>query len=161
MKFEQYRNQFAFLRENNISTQEDLTAFQTRTEDKLVSLTRQRTILNVRKKKRRPLYTALADAEALAQAKVLYEEGLSGMEAEFSQYMEAVAVLERCGIPRERLTTEKAELYEQLAQINSGIRAARRELAMCQEIQGKAAHMEQEIRRIENERDTHSRQRNR
>ncbi len=28
MKFEQYREQFAFLRENGISTQEDLTAFQ-------------------------------------------------------------------------------------------------------------------------------------
>ncbi len=161
MKFEQYRNQFAFLRENDISTQEDLTAFQDRTEDKLASLTRQRTILNVRKKKRRPLYTALADAEALAQAKGLYEEGLSGMETEFSRYMEAVAVLDQCGIPRERLTTEKAELYEQLAKINSDIRAARRELAMCQEIQGKVAHMEQDIRRIENERDTHSRQRDR
>jgi len=161
MKFEQYREQFAFLRENGISTPEDLTAFQSHAEDTLSNLTKQRTILNVCKKKRRPLYTALADAEALAQAKALYVDGLSGMETEFSRYMEAVAVLERCGIPRERLMAEKAELYEQLAQVNSDIRAVRRELAMCQKIQGEMAHMEQDIRRIEDVRDAHNRQRDR
>ena len=101
MKFEQYRAQFAFLRENNISTQDDMTAFQSRTEKTMASLTKQRTILNVRKKKRRPLYDALADVEALAPAKQCYEDGLSGMEAEFTRYMDAVATLERCGIPRE------------------------------------------------------------
>ncbi len=161
MKFEQYREQFAFLRENGISTPENLTAFQSHAEDALASLTKKRTILNVRKKKRRPLYTALADAEALAQAKALYEEGLSGMETEFSRYMEAVSVLERYGIPWEQLTTEKAELYEQLAQVNSDIRVVRRELAMCQQIQSEMSHMKQDIQRIENVRDAHNRQRDR
>jgi len=161
MKFEQYREQFAFLREKGISTPEDLTAFQSHAEETLASLTKQRTILNVRKKKRRPLYTALADAEALAQAKALYEEGLSGMETEFSRYMEAVSVLERCGIPRERLTAEKAELYEQLAQINGDIRAVRRGLAMCEQIQSEMSHMKQDIQRIEDERDVRSQQRHR
>ncbi len=54
-------------------------------------------------KKQKVLYEALADAAALAQAKALYEEGLSGMETEFSRYMEAEAVLEQSGIPREWL----------------------------------------------------------
>jgi len=161
MKFEQYREQFAFLRGNGISTPEDLTAFRSHAEDALAGLTKQRTILNVRKKKRCPLYTALADAEALAQAKALYEEGLSGMETEFSRYMEAVSVLEGCGIPRGRLTAEKAELYEQLAQINGDIRAVQRELAMCQQIQSEMSHMKQDIQRIENERGAHSWQRDR
>ena len=53
LRFERCREQFAFLRENNISTQEDMTAFQSRTENALTGLTKQRTILNVRKKKRR------------------------------------------------------------------------------------------------------------
>ena len=53
MKAERYRAQFAFLRENEISTSEDMTAFQSRTEDTLAGLTKQRTILNVRKKKRK------------------------------------------------------------------------------------------------------------
>ena len=56
-------------------------------------------ILNVQKKKRQKLYAALTDTVVLAQAKALYEEGLSGMETEFSRYMEAVSALEQCGIP--------------------------------------------------------------
>ncbi len=161
MKFERYREQFTFLRKNDISTQEDIAAFQTRAEDRLASLTKRRTILNVRKKKRRPLYTALADAEALAQAKALYEDGLSGMETEFSQYMEAVSVLERCGISRERLAAEKADLYEQLAQVNSDIRTARKELAMCRQIQSEMFHMSRDIQEIEEERNIRSQQRSR
>lgn len=161
MKFERYREQFAFLRENGLSTQEDIAAFQAQAEDRLSSLTKQRTILNVRKKKRRSLYTVLADAAALAQAKAFYEEGLSGMETEFSQYMEAVSVLERCGIPQEWLAAEKAELYEQLAQVNSDIRAVRKELAMCQQIQSEMSHMDRDIQKIEDERNLRDQQRSR
>lgn len=58
MKFEQYREQFTFLRDNGISSPEDMAAFQTRTDETLSALTKQRTILNVRKKKRKKLYTA-------------------------------------------------------------------------------------------------------
>lgn len=149
MRSERYQKQFVFLRENGLSTQEDVAAFQASTEETLASLTKQRTILNVRKKKRQKLYAALTDTVALAQAKALYEEGLSGMETEFSRYMEAVAALEQCGIPPERLMAEKAELYEQLAQVNRNIRTARKQLKLCEEIQGHRFQMEQTIERIE------------
>lgn len=149
MRFERCREQVAFLRENNITTQADMTAFQSRTEDALASLTKQRTILNVRKKKRKKLYDALADVDALAQARRLYEDGLSGMETEYTRYLEAVAVLERCPTPRERLLEEKAGVYEQLAQVNREIRAARKKLALCQEIQNHLPRMEQAIGKIE------------
>ncbi|MCI8526400.1 MAG: relaxase/mobilization nuclease domain-containing protein [Oscillospiraceae bacterium] len=149
MRFEQYRAQFAFLRDNGIITQTDMTAFQTRTEETLANLTKQRTILNVRKKKRRPLFAALADEAALAPAKTLYEDGLSGMEAEFGRYMEAVSLLDSCGISREALAAEKADLYSRLAEINRAIRAERKKLALCKEIQGRLPQMEQTIRKIE------------
>ena len=149
MRFERCREQFAFLRENGIATQEDMTAFQTRTEETLANLMKQRTILNVRKKKRKKLYAALADVEVLAQAKVLYEDGLSGMETEYIRYLDAVAVLEQCPVPRERLTAEKAEVYEQLAQINRDIRSARKKLTLCQEVQNRLPQMEQAIEKIE------------
>ena len=156
MHSEHYREQFAFLRENGIATQEDIAAFQVRAEETLASLTKQRTILNVKKKKRRKLYTALTDATALAQAKAFYEEGLSGMEAEFFRYMEAASILEQCGIPPDRLMAEKAELYEQLAQINRDIRAARKQLGLCREIQSQQSQMERAIERIEfRERENH------
>ena len=149
MKAERYRAQFAFLRENNIATQEEMTVFQSRTEETLAGLTKQRTILNVKKKKRRKLYDALADVEALAQARQLYEDGLSGMEAEFARYMDAVAALEQCNIPRERLTAEKADIYGQLAELNHQIRAERKKLALCREICSRLPQMEQEIQIIE------------
>ena len=50
MRFERCREQFSFLRENNISTRADMTAFQSHTEDALANLTKQRTLLNVRKR---------------------------------------------------------------------------------------------------------------
>ena len=149
MKAERYRAQFAFLRENDIATQEDMTAFQSRTEKTLDSLTKQRTILNVRKKKRKKLYDALADVEALAPATQLYGDGLSGMEEEFAQYMDAVDTLERCPIPRERLAAEKEDIYRQLAEVNRKIRTERKKLVLCREIQENLPRMEQKIQKIE------------
>lgn len=149
MRFEQYREQFTFLRDNGITTRTDMAAFTARTEETLANLMKQRTVLNVRKKRHRALYTALADAEALAPARELYEAGLSGMEAEFAQYMDAVAALEQCGIPRESLIQEKAELYERLAELNRQIRAERRKLALCRKIQSSLPQMEQEINKVE------------
>ena len=149
MECDAYREQFAFLRENGITTPADMDAFQARTEETLAKLMKQRTILNVRKKERRSLYTALADADALAPSKALYQDGLTGMENEFEKYMEAVTLLENCGVPRDRLTAEKAELYEQLAELNREIRTQRRKLKLCQEIRQGLPQMEQDIERIE------------
>ena len=63
--------------------------------------------------------------------------------------MEAVAVLEECGIPRERLTAEKAEIYEQVAEVNRQIRESRKKLALCHDILDRLPQMEQDIKKIE------------
>ena len=149
MKSQRYREQFDFLRDNDIATQGDAAALLARTEETLADLMKQRTILNVRKKKRKKLYDALADVEALSPAKVLYEDGLSGMETEYARYMEAVAVLEQCAIPREQLSNEKAEIYEQVAEINRQIRAERKKLALCRDILDRLPQMEHDINKIE------------
>ena len=145
MKFESYKEQFAFLRAHGVSTAEGLQAVHTRTVETLASLMKQRTILNVRKKKRRALYDALSDAEALAPAKDCYESGMPGMEEPFTRYMDAVSTLERCGIPREQLLAEKAELYRQLADVNREIRQARKEISMCDTIERNRPQMEHDI----------------
>ena len=145
MKFEQYKEQFAFLREHGVSTAEGLQAVRARTEETLASLTKQRTILNVRKKKRRALYNALSDAESLAPAKELYEDGVPGMEDPFARYMDAVSLLEQCGIPREKLLEEKADLYRQLADVNREIRQARKEISLCETIERNRPQMEHDI----------------
>ena len=145
MKFESYKEQFAFLREHGVSTAEGLQAVRARTEETLASLMKQRTILNVRKKKRRALYDALSDAEALAPVKSLYEDGIPGMEDQFTRYMDAVSALEQCGIPREKLLEEKADLYRQLADVNRKIRQARKEISLCETIEKNRPQMERDI----------------
>lgn len=161
LRFERCREQLAFLRENGITSQEDMTTFQARTEDTLSGLMKQRTILNVRKKQRRSLYDALADVEALAEARRLYEEGISGMEDEAARYTEASVLLDKCGVPRERLTAEKAEIYQQLAEVNRSIRAERRKLAMCKEVMERVPNMKRSIENLESKEVSHDEHRRR
>ena len=149
MRFEQLRAQFQFLNEHGISGEADMDAFVETAEGKIKTLTKQRTILNVQKKKRQPLFQALADEEALAPAKRLYDQGHSGMDAEVQQYMDAVKLLDGCGVSREALSQQQSELYTKLADLNREIRQVRKQIKMCEEIQAQAATMRENIREIE------------
>ena len=71
------------------------------------------------------------------------------MESEYAQYAEAKAVLDACGISRQALTKEKADIYEQLAKLNQQIRAERKKLKLCKEISESAASMQQDVARTE------------
>ena len=145
MRFQQLREQAKFLRENNIATAIDMAAYEAKSEEKLAGLLKQRTILNVRKRKRQKLYTALADVEALAGTRKLCAEGVPGLEDEAAKYSEAVAVLEKSGIDRAALRQEKAELYDQLAEVNREIRDVRKKLKMCAEIQERLPIIKRDI----------------
>ena len=149
MKFERYREQFSFLREQGITTPEQLDAFQVRTEETLATMTKRHTILNVRKKRRRELYSALADEATLEPAKEYFEMGLPGMEGELAKYQAAKALLDQCPISRERLAEEKAALYQQLAEVNWEIRATRKQLALCKAVLYNSPQMEQDIQAAE------------
>ena len=149
MRFEQLRAQFQFLNEHGISTESDMTAFVETAEAKINVLTKQRTILNVQKKKHQPLFQALTDEEVLAPAKRLYDQGHSGMEAEAQQYMEAVKLLDNCGEAREALSQQQSELYTKLADLNRELRQVRKQIKMCEEIREQAAVMQENIREIE------------
>lgn len=145
MKAETYKARLKFLQENSISTADDLTACMHQAESTVTQLAKQRTFLNVRKKKRKKLFDALAAEESLAVSKALYEEGLSGMETEYAQYAEAKAILDACGISRKTLTEEKADIYEQLAQLNKQICAERHKIKLCREIADSAAVMQRDV----------------
>ena len=149
MRFEQLRAQFQFLNEHGISSKADMDAFVETAETRIKTLTKQRTILNVQKKKRQPLFQALTDEEALAPAKLLYDQGHSGMEAEVQQYMDAVKLLDGCGVSREALSQQQSELYTKLADLNREIRKARKQIKMCDKIRAQAVTMRDNIREVE------------
>ena len=149
MRFEQLRAQFQFLNENGVATESDMTAFVEKAEAQIKTLTKQRTILNVQKKKRQSLFQALTDEKALAPAKRLYDQGHSGMEAEAEQYMDAVKLLDNCGVSREALSQQQSEIYTKLADLNREIRQVRKQIKLCEEIRVQATTMQDNIREIE------------
>ncbi len=150
MKADVYKARLKFLQENNITTADDLTACLQQAENEVTQLAKQRTILNVRKKKHKKLFDALAAEAAFA-----------GFEPRKAEYDDAKEVLDTCGIPREALLSEKADLYEQLAQVNQQIRQERWKLKQCKEISETAVIMQRDIDRVEQQpqriADTHQR----
>ena len=149
MRFEQLRAQFQFLNENGIATEADMQALVDKAEIQIKTLTKRRTILNVQKKKHQPIFQALADEEALAPAKRLYDQGHSGMEQEAQRYMEAVKLLDNCGESREELSRQQTELYTKLADLNRELRLVRKQIKMCEEIRVQATAMQENIRETE------------
>ena len=138
MKADIYKARLKFLQEQNICTPDDLADCIQNTEQQIAKLSKQRTLLNVRKKKRKKLYDALAAEAAFA-----------GFEPRKEEYDGAKEVLDTCGIPRETLLAEKADLYEQLAQVNQQLRQERRKLKQCRAISETAAIMQKDIDHIE------------
>ena len=138
MKADIYKARLKFLQEQNICSPDDLTACIQNAEQQIAKLSKQRTILNVRKKKRKKLYDALA-AEA----------AFGGFEPKKAEYDDAKEVVNTCGIPREALLSGKADLYEQLAQVNQQIRQERWKLKQCKEISEPAVIMQRDIDRVE------------
>ena len=149
MRFEQLRAQFQFLNEHGISSEADMDAFVEKAEAQIKALTKQRTILNVQKKKCQPLFQALTDEEVLAPAKRLYDQGHSGMEVEAQQYMDAVKLLDSCGVSRKVLSQQQSELYTKLADLNRELRQVRKQIKMCEEIRAQASTMRNNIREVE------------
>ena len=150
MKADVYKARLKFLQENNITTADDLTACLQQAENEVTQLAKQRTILNVRKKKHKKLFDALAAEAAFA-----------GFEPRKAEYDDAKEVLDTCGIPREALLAEKADLYEQLAQVNQQIRQERWKLKQCRAISKTAVIMQKDTDRVEQQpqriADTHQR----
>lgn len=138
MKADIYKARLKFLQEQNICTPDDLTACIQNAEQQIAKLSKQRTVLNVRKKKRKTLYDALA-AEA----------AFEGFEPKKAEYDDAKELLDACDVPREALLAEKSDLYEQLAQVNQQIRQERWKLKQCKEISETAVIMQRDIDRVE------------
>ena len=138
MKADIYKARLKFLQEQNICTPDDLTVCIQNAEQQIAKLSKQRTILNVRKKKRKKFYDALA-AEA----------AFTGFKPRKAEYDDAKEVLDTCGISRQTLTEEKADLYEQLAQVNQQIRQERWKLKQCRAISETAVIMQKDIDRVE------------
>ena len=138
MKADIYKARLKFLQEQNICTPDDLTACIQNAEQQIAKLSKQRTILNVRKKNARSSLTR-------------WQQKLPSKD--LSQRKQNMTMQKRfwdtCGIPREVLLAEKMDLYEQLVQVNQQIRQERWKLKQCKEISETAVIMQRDIDRVE------------
>lgn len=159
MRFERYKRQFAFLEDKGIKSQEELLGLKASVEEKLDELLKERTLLNVIKKRRQPVYAALADLAVYAEARNLYLAGQEGFEAEYAKYAEAEALLDKQPKSQRQLTLEKAQIYNAVAEINREIHSLRQELTLCEEVKKKLPQISRTIekveqRKIENQRES-------
>ena len=152
MRFERYKRQFVFLEDKGIKSQEELLEFKASIEKKLSSLLKERTLLNVMKKRRQPVYAALADLAVYAPAGDLYLQGQTGLEAEYAKYTEAEVLLAKCPKSKEQLAAEKAQIYKAVAEINQEIQALRQEIRLCEEVEMKVPKIQRTIEMVENRR---------
>ena len=149
MRFDRYKEQFAFLEAKEISTKQEMAEYKAAAEKKLAELLKDRTLLNVMKKRRQPLYKALADLAVYAPARDLYLQGQSGLEAEYEKYTQAEALLGKCSKSLEQLIAEKAAIYKAVADINKEIQTLRREITLCEEVEIKAPKIQKTIEVVE------------
>lgn len=155
MQFEKIKARFEFLREHGITDKTELERYIKEQATEIMALTKQRTILNVQKKKYQNLFQALADENALFPAKQLYEDGHLGVETEFQKYTNAVCLLDSAEQSRVQLSEMKREIYTQLADLNRDIRQARKNVKTCEEILAKIPALEKEIKQAEQGKEAH------
>lgn len=149
LQFEMYREKFKFLNKYRLETWEQLSHFLEDAKVREAVLVKNRIILNVRKKKLKPLFDALADSELLKPAKELYDSGMTGMEDEYARYRSAEQILQKSNVPRPQLLKDKAELYGELADIHSELWNLKKEMRLCNEIMDEAPRLEKELKRTE------------
>ncbi|MEG0357305.1 MAG: relaxase/mobilization nuclease domain-containing protein [Christensenellaceae bacterium] len=145
LQFEKYKEKFALLNEYKIETAEQLKTHIATLQQKQAQFSKQRVILNSRKKRKKQLFDAVADTEALLPAKELYEEGMTGMEAEYIKYLQSAKLVENSGIPPQTIKQEKAELYNALADIHSELRKLKKEQKLCEEILYEAPTLQSQL----------------
>ena len=86
------------------------------------------------------MYDALSKIEYFADIETLYTKGADVDEAEYRIYLNAKNSLEGKDIPS--LKQEKANVYQQLSDINAEIRKARSEIKLCEQIKSTIPKME-------------------
>lgn len=149
-KFEVYKKQQNYLDTHEIDNSAQLDDRMQFLTTQVDTLTKQRIILNQKKKRQKPLYDALSKIEYFADMEKLYAEGASVDETEYRIYLDAKKALE--GKDVVSLKQEKAEVYQQLSDINAVIRKARSEIKLCEQIKSTIPRMEDAMHEPDQER---------
>jgi len=150
-KFDEYKKQQEYLDKHGIDTATQLDERINSLTTFIDALTRDRIILNQKKKRQKPLYDALSKIEYFADIEKLYADGAAVDETEYRIYLDAKKKLEGKDIPL--LKQEKADVYQQLSDINLEIRKAKTEIRLCEQIKSTIPKIEDTIHEQERTKD--------
>ena len=149
-KFEVYKKQQNYLDTHEIDTSAQLDDRIRLLSTQIDEFTKQRIILNQRKKRQKPLYDALSKIEYFADMETLYANGADVDGTEYRSYLDAKKLLD--GKDISALKEEKADVYQQLSDINAEIRKARSEIRLCEQIKSTIPKLEDAMPEMDHER---------
>lgn len=154
LKLERYKEQQTFLRTHNLNTESEFFDYMAGVDNAISQLNNKLKEFTIPLKDNKSLYTALADMSKYEKAHELYLEGYSMMENEHKLYLKAIEVLGKNDIATPEdinaLQVEKANVYDQVADIKRDIRYFRKERKVCENIISTMEHMKEKQRLIEN-----------
>ena len=157
LKFEQHKEQQSFIKTHNLKTESEFFDYMKGIEETIQiqkgSLHEFQSVL----KDNKALYTALADKAQYEKAYDLFHQGYSLMEEEARKYEEAITTLKSQGFvtPEEinAVEAEKANVYDNIANLKKDIRHYQKELRTCQNIEKAMVAMEKKQEQIDNKKE--------
>lgn len=148
-RFEQYKAQADYLEEKKIDTAQQLESRKKALTKQIDTLTKERIILNQKKRRRNNLYDAVSQVEYYSELEELYKKGLTVNNDEYRIYLNAKKLLSGQDILA--LKQEKADVYTRISDINAELRKARSEIRLCESIQRDTPKIENALQEQERE----------
>lgn len=152
LKFEQYKEQFHFLKSHHIETESDLQSYMSGCQNQLTSLNQQLKPLNSTLNSRKKVFEALSKKAKYEKAYDLFQQGFHQMEEEHDTYQSAVNVLAENGYETvdaiQLLCHEKASIYDQISDIKRHIHSLKQDLKTCTQIQTSMKHIQQKTQLV-------------
>ena len=145
-KFELYKEQHRYLVQNKITHAADIENRIQDLQNRITSLIKTRTLLNVQKKRHKKQYAALATVEHFSPVAELVLQGRMGTEEERQALLHAREVLDQTD-PNE-LRLERNNLYQEIADINLQLREKRKELNTCRNILNTVPTLQQQLAEV-------------
>lgn len=142
-RFEQYKAQADYLEEHKIDTAEQLESRKVFLTEQIDMLTKERIILNQKKRRRKNLYDAASQVEYYSELGELYKKGLTVDKDEYRIYLNAKKLLS--GQDISAVKQEKTDVYTRLSDINAELRKVRSEIRLCERIEKNTKTMAEKL----------------
>lgn len=149
LKFERYKEQSKFLRENKIETESDFYSFKQSLKETLAELNekKQPIVQEIRQNQR--AFTALKHIHQFRKPYEMYLKGYENMKDEYDKYIKAEQYIQKKGYTTHDLKEFQVGLYNSRAGFAEKIKDIRKQLNICDNIEESMEVMAQKEKLID------------